>query len=324
VTEKYKAVIVVPSIREECINLFLDAWQDEFKDHQVIVVEDNPKHTFSIGHSNVLHFSWIEIDKAFGGRSWIIPRRTDCVRSFGFYRAWLAKPDMIVTLDDDCWPDDGQQFLDTHWRALQTKGTMCAWNEVGVGLVTRGVPYFNVERECEIALNVGLWSQVPDIDASTQLVKPRLAPTVEFAPLQQIIPFNRYFPMSGMNLAFKPELTPAMYFLLMGHSYPYDRFGDIWAGLFVKKICDHLGLAVSVGAPIVKHMRKSNVFNNLIKEAPGIAVNEELWRLVDNVILSADTIAECYGELARRITFTHDAYWDELRVAMLLWLELFQ
>jgi len=318
----YKAVIVVPSIREECIGLFLDVWQDEFKQHQVIVMEDHAECTFSINHSNVLHFSWTEIDKILGEHAWIIPRRTDCIRSFGYYRAWLMKPDMIVTLDDDCWPDSAN-FLDTHWKALQTRAVARAWKTVGAGPVTRGVPYFNTDRKCEVVLNVGLWSRVPDIDASTQLVQSRLTHIDRFSPIQQVIPFSRYFPMSGMNLAFKSKLTPAMYFLLMGRDYPYDRFGDIWAGLFVKRICDHLRLSVSVGEPIVEHIRKSNVFNNLIKEAPGIAINEELWHLVDNVVLSSSEPIECYHEIVHKISFPTGVYWKKLREAMLLWLGLF-
>jgi hypothetical protein len=30
------------------------------------------------------------------------------------------------------------------------------------------------------------------------------------------------------DIAWRPEFTAAMYFLLMGPEYPFDRFGDIW------------------------------------------------------------------------------------------------
>ncbi len=52
-----------------------------------------------------------------------------------------------------------------------------------------------------------------------------------------------YFPMCSMNLAWRPEFTAAMYFLLMGPDQPFDRFGDIWGGVLAKRVADHLGLA---------------------------------------------------------------------------------
>jgi hypothetical protein len=47
--------------------------------------------------------------------------------------------------------------------------------------------------------------------------------------------------MCGMNIGWKRELTSAMYFMLMGKdknekNWGFDRFDDIWAGIFVKKI----------------------------------------------------------------------------------------
>lgn len=104
-----------------------------------------------------------------------------------------------------------------------------------------------------------------------------------------------------MNLAFKPEIIPAPYFLLMGHGYEFDRFGDIWSGIILKKICDHLGYAITSGEPVVHHRRASNVWANLRKEDPGLEVNEEFWRVIDKVCLSGKTFVECYQEIARSL-----------------------
>src|SRR5713226_3359616 len=99
-----KAAIVVPTIRESCVTEFLASWRNEFAAHLVIVVEDNPEKTFDISGPNIRHFCWADIDRELGSSSWIIPRRTDCVRSFGYYQAHASGVDMIVTLDDDCYP----------------------------------------------------------------------------------------------------------------------------------------------------------------------------------------------------------------------------
>lgn len=316
-----KAAIVIPTIRQESISKFLTAWGDEFDGHTVIVVEDNPEPSFDLARRGTLHFSWQDIDGELGDRSWIIPRRTDCVRSYGYYKAsQQAGIDMIVTLDDDCYPGT-PDFLHTHFERLTAPAITRPWVSTGRGPLPRGIPYHSIERELPCVINHGLWTKVPDFDAITQLANLRFNQTYE--PVNQAIPVGCYFPMCGMNLAWKPEVTPAMYFLLMGQrGWPFDRFGDIWCGLFVKKICDHLGVGVTSGNPLIEHQRASLVWTNLRKELPGYEVNETLWRHVDSVSLTQDTFRSCYSELAGKLPLKGD-YWDRLRQAMLLWTELF-
>ena len=315
-----KAAIVVPTIREESIIKFLEQWQQEFKDHVVIIVEDNPEPSFNVTGSNIRHFCWIDIDKELGKDSWIIPRRTDCVRSFGYYKAYHESVDMIVTLDDDCYPASSKGFLQKHFEKLYVPAESNAWTSTGAGVLPRGMPYYKVERRAECIINHGLWTNVPDFDAITQLVNTRFRHA--FEPINQVIPKGIYFPMCGMNLAFKPNAASAMYFLLMGKDWPFDRFGDIWCGIFVKRICDHLGYGVKSGEPLVHHQRASNVWANLRKELPGYEVNETLWQVVDSVVLTETSFGKCYKELALKLPLTGD-YWDRLKAALTIWANLF-
>ena len=315
-----KAVIVVPTIRRKNILDFLEKWRYEFNDHTVIIVEDNPGRTFHASEANVKHFCWEDIENDLGENAWIIPRRTDCIRSFGFWKACQEKPDIIVTLDDDCYPVS-ESFLETHFQKLTTLAVSEAWVSTVRGFFPRGMPYYTKQREIECVVNHGLWTNVPDLDAVTQLVNTRLNMAVEV--MDQVIPKGMYFPMCGMNLAFKPEVAPAMYFLLMGQDWPYDRFGDIWSGVFLKKICDHLGYGIKSGGPLIEHQRASNVWANLRKELPGYEVNETLWREVDKIVLSGTNFLECYKELSLRLPF-RGGYWDTLRRAMRAWTELFE
>ncbi len=327
-------VIVVPTIRENCIRDFLAAWKGEFQKARILVVEDNPTPTFDLGdHDNVTHFSWLDIDRELGDSSWIVPRRTDCVRSYGYFKAWQLEPDMIVTLDDDCYPTTpgGRGFLAKHWEKLQGSGDENAWQETGEGVVTRGVPYFAQRRKWPVALNHGMWNRVPDYDAPTQLLEARFPHTFTFR--DQTIPAGRYFPMCGMNVALRPEVVPAFYFLLMGRDHAFDRFGDIWAGVMVKKICDHLGFAVTSGDPAVDHQRASNVWANLRKEAPGLELNETLWIAVDSIRLTGTTFLDCYRELAMGLSCAGGAtacagpageYLGKLSLAMGAWTDLFE
>lgn len=314
-----KAAIVIPTIREKNIIDFLAVWATEFSNHEVIVVEDNPEKSFEISGANIRHFCWADIDQELGSESWIIPRRTDCIRSFGYLKALESGPDIIVTLDDDCYPA-ANGFLEKHYQKLSEPAQETAWVSTGVGVRPRGMPYHEPFRSAECTISHGLWDRVPDFDAVTQLANTRFQG--DFEPLEQVIPKGKFFPMCGMNLAFRPKMVPAMYFLLMGRDWPFDRFGDIWCGVFAKKICDHLGLAVSSGEPRVEHQRASNVWANLRKEMPGYEVNETLWREVDSISLTKGTVRDCYVEIAQKFPLAGE-YWDRLRMAMTLWAELF-
>src|SRR4051812_37599196 len=199
-----KVVIVVPTIRENNIKDFLAAWETEFRRCTLIIVEDNAEKTFDIGGSNVLHFSHQDIDRDLGKDAWIIPRKTDCVRSYGYFKAWQKKPDMMITLDDDCYPNEGQtDFIATHWARLNNPGETSAWVSTLDGIIPRGVPYEpqNVQRRRPCVLNHGLWNNVPDFDAPTQMLHMRNPR--DFVWTDRTMPVGRYFPMCGMNVAIR-------------------------------------------------------------------------------------------------------------------------
>ena len=124
-TNEPRVVLVVPTVRQECMRQFLEAWEPEFAGHELVVVEDNPERTFELRSSAVVsHYCWRDIDAALGEQAWIVPRRPDCVRSLGYYEAWRRQPDLIVTLDDDCMPPASgpRGVLRAHWDRRQQGG----------------------------------------------------------------------------------------------------------------------------------------------------------------------------------------------------------
>lgn len=316
-----KVGIVIPSIRENRLIEFFHKWN--FDMENIYIIEDNSQKSFEIknkGNNNFQHYSWKEIEDDLGKNSWIISKRSDTIRSYGFYKAYKDGCDMVVTLDDDCLPDKREyenhdDFLSKHIYRLNHLTERWIWTTKDIK--PRGVPYMNKGYR-EVVINMGFWRNVADFDAPTQLVYG--AREVEPNILNPV-PVGQYFPMSGMNLSFKRDVIPMMYFPLMGHGYQYDRFGDIWCGIMVKKICDHLGLAITAGSPSVIHDKASNVWVNLQKEAKALSFNEDFWQIVDKIELKSDGVSACYKEVSEAF-LKEGGYLGTLGKAMAIWLEI--
>lgn len=322
-----KIFVVIPTIRDL---RFLEKWRDQFEKVSIIVCEDKPQKSVQIPpvSKHLYHYSWQEIDADLKDNSWIIPRKVSAIRNYGFLQAYKLGADIIITLDDDCYPVKNHNLIKLHQQnvSLSTPQKWVNTYPDARHLYTRGMPYLN-RRQSPVMVSHGLWTNVLDFDGATHLQ--HLDFKAEFAEhFLQIIPQGAYYPMCSMNLAFRREVTPLMYFPLMGedrhgNKWGYDRFDDIWAGILSKKVMDHLGLSVVNGAPFVEHRKASDPFENLIKEAEGIKINEKIWQQIDQVELSASSIVESYQELINKVEFPQTKYFDTLKQAVGIWLELF-
>lgn len=289
-SEQKKWVVVVPTIREQQLKEFIASFKNLFEKHlqALIIVEDNPKKTFetpALEGVLVMHFDWSSIESRLQEDAWIIPRRTDCIRSFGFWaaRQYTDAP-YILTLDDDV-RYNGVDIFEMYELGFKYSGdTSLMYNTLATpNLFPRGFP-FKDRKKAPVMLQWGMWHGVPDLDGVTQLQQPitNFKPQVK---LDMVI-VGRGEGVTGciMNCAFKREVIPAMYQLLMGQDdkgnfHPYDRWGDIWSGHLAKKYVENvLGGAVAINyAAHVRHERASNVYVNITKELSGYEVNEYFW-----------------------------------------------
>jgi reversibly glycosylated polypeptide / UDP-arabinopyranose mutase len=263
--------IVVPTIREERIKDFLFSWKDQISAYQakVLIVCDT-------GDSpTVEHLATLTktTPQAVLGQdnADLIYNKNDGVRNLGF--AYIAKYmsscDMILTLDDDCYPDG--DTIGNHIRALEKNYPISFFSHCYP--YTRGFPYA-IRDEARCVVSHGVWRHSIDWDAPTELVN---NPTNLQSIYQGPIPKGPYFQFCGMNVAFRKEVLPWMYFAPMGKKLGVQRFADIWCGYKIKKYCDNHNLAIVTGMSTVNHMRASNVFDSLVAEAPGIKANEHYW-----------------------------------------------
>ena len=326
--------VVIPTIREECAARWVQEWAADLADVRVILVEDNPEPSFRLP-GDIEHYAWKHIDTELGRDAWIIPRRTSACRSFGFLKALESRPDLIWTTDDDCYPEDARKgsFLEELTSVFEVPVTSSDvmngwWNTItSSGLYPRGYPYGIRGRERPVMIHHGLWSNIPDLDGVTQLASPgfRLPP----AELVDVVPEGAFFPFCIMNAAFRPEAAPLLYMLLQGQDvdgepWGFDRFDDMWAGLFLKRVADHLGWAVMSGAPSVHHSRASDPHRNAQLEAEGIKAHEEFWPYIRDVYLTGTTASACYQELAVAVArywggSPRRGYWAKLGEAMQMW-----
>ncbi len=95
--------IIVPTIREKEINLFLEKW--DFPDYcKVYIIEDNPEKKFKLSKNVHFHGSWQDFEEMED--SWIFSKKCGGgIRSYAFYRGWKDGCDYFCSLDDDCLPD---------------------------------------------------------------------------------------------------------------------------------------------------------------------------------------------------------------------------
>jgi hypothetical protein len=299
--------LVVPTNSADRLADFLEAWSPWPWD-RIVVVQDAPEvdvripEMLEVSEDRIEVFCWADIDAMLSDPS-IISREDSAIRSFGFWHAWALGAEIIITLDDDCFPA-GDDIVGMHRDNLYRTP---AWQSSVPGMRVRGLPYQNAGILRNVHVSMGLWRGCPDIDSVTTLAGSQVSVSMTRVGTR-VMPVAQYFPLSGMNLAFRREVACLMYFPPMGLGQPYRRFDDIWCGLVLQRVCRHLGYSIVCGQPLIDHRRASNPFTNLVKEVPGIVANEHVWETIDAVEFSGDDPRSCMEEMGLALGSSDDQY----------------
>lgn len=279
--------VVVPTIRmKESMPAFLKAWQPLFNKHNVeLIIVDDTGDTPSIETPT---------GKVYAD-SPLISNKCAGVRQYGFMyiKDFLPDIEYIITLDDDEFPigDPIQDHIDQLNRKVPISWISTASDYM------RGFPY-KVREEAPVMMSHGVWEGSYDWDAPSQLLKGDKK--VEF--YKGVIPKGIYAPICGMNLAFRREALPYIYFAPVGKFKGAERWDDIYMGVMVIKKFAELGWAITTGYAKVQHLRASNPFTSLAKEAVGILHGEEFYKDPEN--------------------YKGDPWFDEFREKTLAWYNL--
>jgi hypothetical protein len=259
--------VVVPSHKQELTDKFLENWEWLFNRHNVefILIDDSEEIPFVVFGEDK--------EKWYADNYDLISNHCAGVRQLGFLYIAQNLPDIeyIITLDTDTSPI-GDPIQD-HIDQLNSKVSSLSWMNTIINAFPRGYPY-GERKGVPVKFSHGVWEGVPDLDAPTQLLWDNRK--IDFAIGK--VPKGIFIPTCGMNIAFKRELLPYVFFAPVGQYKGAERFDDIWMGIELKKDMDKLNWAMVTGYARVNHLRASNVFISLEKEAVGIRKNEEYWQ----------------------------------------------
>ncbi|XP_062084227.1 probable UDP-arabinopyranose mutase 5 isoform X2 [Humulus lupulus] len=307
-----KIDIVIAALHPD-LTSFLNDWRPVFSPYHLIIVKDlDMKEELIIPDGfNVDVFTKSDMDRVVGSSSSILFSGYSC-RYFGFL---VSQKKYIVSVDDDCTPvknDDGSvvDIVAQHIANLTSPATPFFFNTLydpyrkGADFV-RGYP-FSLRSGVLCALSCGLWLNLADYDAPTQALKPELRNS-RFVDAVLTVPARTLMPLSGINIAFDRELVgPALFpaLRLAGEGkFRWETMEDIWSGMCVKVICDHLGFGVKSGLPYVERAERGNAVDSLRKEWEGVKLMEEVVPFFQALRLNPESVKaeDCVIDIAKEV-----------------------
>lgn len=253
----------------------------------------------------------------------------------------MSQKKYIISVDDDCVPakDNNGDLIDVvaqHVTNLSTPATPFFFNTLydpyrkGADFV-RGYP-FSLRNGVTCTLSCGLWLNLADYDAPTQALKPDLRNS-RYVDAVLTVPAKSMMPLSGINIGFDrelvgPALLPALRLAGEG-KFRWETVEDIWCGMCVKVVSDHMGLGVKTGLPYVWRKERGDVVESLKKDWKGVKLMEEVVPFFESFKLSAEAISaeDCVVEMAaavRERLGPVDPVFGQAANAMVDWIKLWK
>jgi len=289
-----------------------------------------------------------------------IPYNSIRRRNIGYLRALELGADVIITVDDDNYAGC-TNWLHEHLNTLHRTDplpTVSSANRIvnpchilkfsysDVRIYSRGYPFSNlfsdtfdveVKSGGKVALNMGLWTDAPDVDAYTNILYPGIKSLgiKEGYYSSYALSVDNYMPINTQNTSFIRDLTPAFYDVRMDdyiYNIRIDRYDDIWGGLFALKIMHRLNYRATFGIPLTEHKRNIHDFTvDLRSELLGASLNNTVYRIVMNADISSKSIIDGYLELVyileseiKKVITDYEVlkFFGKLTTAMRIWLNM--
>lgn len=327
--------IVIGAFRSD-LTSFMEEWRPIFSRFHLIIVKDPDLKELKIPEGfDVRVYTEADILKVVGPSKVALFSGYSC-RYFGYL---VSDKKYIISIDDDCTPakTSNGEYVDIvagHITNLKTPATPFFFNTLydpyqkGSDFV-RGYP-FSLRSGVPCAISCGLWLNVADYDAPTQALKPDLKNT-RYVDAVLTVPAKAMMPMSAINIAFDRELVGAVVMpalkLVKEGKVRWETMEDIWCGLVVKVVCDHLQLGVKSGIPYVWRNEKGSAVESLRKEWEGVKLMEEVVPFFETLKLSPEAVTaeDCVMEVAAAVKErlgSSNAVFSGAADAMVEWVKL--
>ncbi|XP_058093578.1 probable inactive UDP-arabinopyranose mutase 2 [Magnolia sinica] len=333
--------IVIAALRPD-LTTFMEEWRAVFSRFHLIIVKDpDLQDDLQIPQGFDHHvYTKSDMDRVTGSGAASLCFSGYSCRYFGYL---VSRKKYVVSVDDDCTParDDKGQLVDAvaqHIVNLGTPATPFFFNTLydpyraGTDFV-RGYP-FSLRNGVECVLSCGLWLNLADFDAPTQIVKPRER-NHRYVDAVLTVPVGAMMPMSGINIGFNRDVMgPAMFpgLRLSGEGKRrWETLEDIWCGLCAKVVCDHLGLGVKSGLPYVwrEKGQGDEALKSLKREWMGVKLMEDVVPFFQSARLprTAVTPEQCVLEMAGMVKEQLgqlDPIFERAANAMMEWVQLWK
>lgn len=237
-------------------------------------------------------------------------------RNLALLEALRDKPDVIITVDDDNYPESNTWV--SHAKELLTQPNTrpvihepSGWFNVGSlcepHVVHRGFPLarrhgsdgstFTNPNDERIGVVAGLWLGDPDIDAVERIaVNPRVTDVYGSVTLGA----GTWCPFDSQSTAVAGALAPMLY-MLPG----VGRYDDIFASYMMRAVMDPFGWHVTYGEPTVTQARNETDAGM----APGADHTGRLIRDLRNELYGYET-TEAFCQMLRQISQQIDTLYD--------------
>jgi hypothetical protein len=257
-------------------------------------------------------------------------------RNLAYLLAVEGGAENIITIDDDNFATD-DDYLGGHGIIGQTMKlpvvtSSIGWFNTASLLVTdpvrplfhRGFPICKRgideqltygEHEGRVVVNAGLWLGAPDACAMTHNDAP--CEVTGFRPGFEgrlAVAHGTNMVLNSQNTAFHRDTLPAMFLMPMGGKVGplvVGRYDDIWMGIFLKIIADHLGDVLCAGRPLVKQIRNDHdLINDMLVEIPAQRITNTMTKTLPRIQLTGSDYGSCYLELIEQLrsALTVDGY----------------
>ncbi|KAG6523734.1 probable inactive UDP-arabinopyranose mutase 2 [Zingiber officinale] len=333
-------VDIVIAVLHPNINSFLEEWWPFLAPFHLIIVQDPAlKEELQIPLGFDLQvYSKSDMERVASGSS--INFSGYSCRYFGYL---MSRKKYIISIDDNCHPARNNygvlvDAVDQHITNLQTPSTPFFFNTLydpfreGADFV-RGYP-FSLRQGVQCVISSGLWLNLADYDAPTQIVKPHER-NARYVDAVLTVPLGAMTTLSGINVGFNrdvigPAFVPGLQLVGEGKRR-WETLEDIWSGFCAKAICDHLGFGVKTGLPYVHRddAEVGNAMERLKKECEGVKLMESIvpffqsLRLPTTAVTADDCVLEIAGMVREKLGMLSPIYLQAAN-AMESWIKLWK